>query len=294
MEPFALSLTEHATLQAYEQTITEGLQTFVAVGQALLAIREQRLYRAEYATFEGYCRERWGIARSRAYQLIDAAEVAENVHNCGQILPANEAQARPLTGLTPEEQRAVWQAAVATAEGGTVTAAHVQATVTQHFRTQFTGEQEWYTPLVYIEAAKLVMGGIDLDPASSVNAQETVQAAHFFTAEANGLAQEWHGRVWLNPPYTQPFIEQFMSKLVTEYALGHVREAIALTHNYTDTAWFHTTEAIAARICFTKGRIRFLDPTGKPAAPTQGQAFFYLGTHPELFERTFGSFGFIR
>lgn len=78
-EQLALSLTEHSALEAYEGIITEGLHTFVAVGHALLAIREQRLYRAEYATFEDYCRERWALERRRAYQLMDAATVVGHI-----------------------------------------------------------------------------------------------------------------------------------------------------------------------------------------------------------------------
>ena len=76
--------------------------------------------------------------------------------------------------------------------------------------TENTGEFERYTPAQYIEAARRVLGEIDLDPASCEIAQRTVKAVEYFTAKDDGLEQEWHGRVWLNPPYAQPVIAQFV------------------------------------------------------------------------------------
>jgi hypothetical protein len=73
-----------------------------------------------------------------------------------------------------------------------------------HIRGTFgTGEVEWYTPREYVDAAREVLGAIDLDPATSAVAQRTIQASRFFTREDDGLQHEWHGRVWLNPPYAR-------------------------------------------------------------------------------------------
>jgi phage N-6-adenine-methyltransferase len=160
-------------------------------------------------------------------------------------------------------------------------------------RAQGTGENEWYTPGQYIEAARSLMGGIDLDPASSDLAQRTVGADAYFTKADDGLAREWAGRVWLNPPYAQPAIQHFADKVVAEVRAGRVTEAVVLTHNYTDTAWFHNMAADCSAICFTRGRIGFVAPDGKRAAPTQGQAFFYFGPRPEAFAEAFGAFGFV-
>lgn len=83
-----------ATLESCEQVIERGLGTFVEVGNALLTIRDQKLYRADHDTFESYCQQRWGFSRSRAHRLIEASEVAA-VLPIGNK-PTNEAQAREL------------------------------------------------------------------------------------------------------------------------------------------------------------------------------------------------------
>lgn len=165
--------------------------------------------------------------------------------------------------------------------------------LSHNHRAQGTGENEWYTPQEFIEAARAVMGAIDLDPASSMIAQERVKSGRYFTLDDDGLAQDWAGRVWLNPPYAQPAIQQFMEKAVSEFQSGRVSQSIILTHNYTDTRWFHIGVSAASAICFTRGRIGFLSPEGKKAAPTQGQAFFYFGSDVSAFKREFAKYGFI-
>jgi len=164
----------------------------------------------------------------------------------------------------------------------------------KHVRGTFgTGENEWYTPAEFLDAARDVLGAFDLDPASSGAAQRTVRAAKYFTSDDDGLSKEWFGRIWLNPPYAQPHIADFVSKMVAERLARRVSAGIMLTHNYTDTTWFHEAASIADAICFTRGRIRFQDSEGGLAAPTQGQAFFYFGDHPAAFATRFASIGFV-
>jgi hypothetical protein len=81
----------------------------------LLAIRDGRLYRGEWGTFEEYCRERWGFTRMHASRLITAAEVVQNVTDRLQISPTNIEQTRPLASLPPEAQATAWAWAVETA-----------------------------------------------------------------------------------------------------------------------------------------------------------------------------------
>lgn len=155
-------------------------------------------------------------------------------------------------------------------------------------------KNEWCTPAVYVEAAREVMGRIDLDPASNDRAQKIVQASTYYTAETDGLAYEWRGRVWLNPPYSNGMIGRFVEKLLTEFQAGRIDEAVVLTHNNTDTAWWHDLARHATAICFTRGRIAFDDGTGR-SNPTQGQTFFYFDTasYPHVFGAVFSWFGFV-
>ena len=157
-----------------------------------------------------------------------------------------------------------------------------------------SGENEWYTPSQYIEAAREVLGTIDLDPASSDVANERVKATSYFTKDDNGLAHEWHGSVWLNPPYAQPLISNFAEKVVEEFEDGRVKAAIVLVNNATETRWFRQMTEAATAICFPTGRIKYLDSTGHPAnTPLQGQAFLYFGDDTYEFLSTFRQFGFV-
>jgi len=157
-----------------------------------------------------------------------------------------------------------------------------------------SGENEWYTPSEYLEAARYAFGGdIDLDPATTEAANEVVQAAQIFTTENDGLKQAWSGRVWLNPPYAQPLIDKFISKLVAHVRARDLEAAIVLVNNATDTEWFQKMAPLADAICFKNGRIKFWGPDGTKGSPLQGQAFLYFGTDPRLFIQHFRAFGSI-
>ncbi len=261
-------------------------------------------------------------AESRMAQEVDRAQAAGEVAGAGQprkdiIRSADNTSAAPepsgglhrpasLTEIgvspqrlqewrknaaKPEAVEAAIQAAID--EDRAPTRADINRAVTGARGTYGTGENEWYTPAKYIDAARDVLGGIDLDPASSELPQGYVRAERFHTMVDDGLKHEWHGRVWLNPPYAQPYITDFVQKMVCERSAGRVKAAIMLTHNYTDTSWFHEAASVADAICYTRGRVAFTDPEGKTAAPTQGQAFFYFGDDTERFIERFAKFGFI-
>jgi len=110
-------------LAACEAVIERGLATFVEVGEALLVIRDERLYRESHATFEDYCRERWSLSRARAYQLIGAAEVVSTVVDNGLPAPMTERQARELARVPEPERADVWREALERTEGKPTAAA---------------------------------------------------------------------------------------------------------------------------------------------------------------------------
>jgi phage N-6-adenine-methyltransferase len=154
-----------------------------------------------------------------------------------------------------------------------------------------SGNNEWYTPAEYIDSARFVMGGIDLDPASSDIANVTVGATTIYTVESDGLSKSWAGRVWMNPPYSADLIPKFCEKLVYHYLRGEVETAIVLVNNATETAWFAKLVEAAGSVVFPRGRIRYLTPTGRAGAPLQGQAILYFGTDSAAFLKEFGKFG---
>jgi len=160
---------------------------------------------------------------------------------------------------------------------------------------------EWYTPAPIIEAARTLMGGIDIDPASCEYANRVVQATQFFNAEMDGLSEPWlttdnaPARVWLNPPYGRDEDSEsnqgvWSARLIEEVEAGHVREAVLLVNAVTDRTWF---QPLWERpICFYgPGRIVFYNETVSKGQPTHGNALVYFGENVDQFVELFKGFG---
>jgi hypothetical protein len=133
----SLSRKESADLLDCEKAIERGLDTFIEVGNALAKIRDSRLYRYRFESFEQYVRERWGMSVRHAHRLVDSAQTATNLiaaaaeaSGDGEVTnwsqPTSESQLRPLKGLEPTQQQEVWREASKSAANGQVTARDVE------------------------------------------------------------------------------------------------------------------------------------------------------------------------
>lgn len=139
------------------------------------------------------------------------------------------------------------------------------------------------------------MGSIDCDPASSVEAQETVKAKVFYTKESNGLDKRWLGNVWLNPPYGRGEASPFINRIVTLYEEGDVYQGIVLLNTvYTSDWWRHSDiNGVYSAICLPSKRIAFINPeTGEPEKGNdRDQIIVYLGDNPTAFCEEFSKYG---
>ena len=127
-----LTTQETVRLCELERIIQKGKDTFVEVGTALAEIRDSRIYRATFKTFEDYCQKRWEFNRDYVNKIIRAADVIANLDTMVSK-PESERQARPLAKLPAAEQPAAWTKAQEKAkdEGKPVAARHVEAAVAE-------------------------------------------------------------------------------------------------------------------------------------------------------------------
>ncbi len=126
---FKLSTDTEKRLNQLEKIIEKGMSHFVEVGTALLIIQKEKLYKLIFQTFEEYCKERWDLKRQRAYELIGAAQISQNLSEISDNLPKKESHAAALASLEPEQQKEAWKKVVETAPEGKVTARHVEEIV---------------------------------------------------------------------------------------------------------------------------------------------------------------------
>jgi len=159
-----------------------------------------------------------------------------------------------------------------------------------------SASEEWYTPSLYIEAARSLLGAIDLDPASHAEANNVVRASRFYTKEEDGLSLPFYGRVWLNPPYGRTGGKSsaglWTKKLIHEFDCGHIEAAVLLVNADTDTGWFQPLWRFP--VCFTSGRVNFYTFVRQHKyRNTHGSAFVYLGPYKDRFHDLFSPFGTI-
>ena len=135
---------------------------------------------------------------------------------------------------------------------------------------------EWATPPEIVTEMEAEFGPFDLDPCAR---PETTKAAYYYAKDIDGLTQEWFGRVWLNPPYSEP--SKWMKKTVEELQAGRVSLVVALLPTAVDTGWFHDFVLPYAEVRYRRGRIKFLGWEGLPiGSPTAGSLFAIYRSTP--------------
>jgi hypothetical protein len=120
-------------------------------------------------------------------------------------------------------------------------------------------KDEWLTP-PHILAA---LGTFDLDPCAPV-VRPWSTAAHHFTIEDNGLAMQWAGRIWCNPPYGLA-AAQWLARLAAH------GDGIALIFARTETRmFFDHVWPKASGLLFLEGRLHFHHVNGSRADANSG------------------------
>lgn len=120
-------------------------------------------------------------------------------------------------------------------------------------------KDEWLTPPDIINR----LGRFDLDPCSPIHRPWDTAKTHY-SIEDDGLSKEWHGRVWMNPPYGRE------AAVWLERLAAH-GNGIALIFARTETEMFfdHVWDKADA-LLFFKGRLYFHHVTGERARANAG------------------------
>lgn len=135
-----------------------------------------------------------------------------------------------------------------------------------------SNSDEHNTPSYLIEAAREVMGGIDLDPMSNVLANDLVQASTIYTKKDDGLTKDWYGRVWLNPPFSLSKLA--IPKLIESYENGKVTQAVLLVKSDVSTKKYKLLYPYS--FCELDQRVKFLSTDNIHSSPFP-VVMFYLG-----------------
>ncbi|MCG9576039.1 hypothetical protein L1D14_07280 [Vibrio tubiashii] len=195
---------------------------------------------------------------------------------------------------------------------------------------QTSGTFEYYTPFDWVEPAREVLGYIDLDPASSLIANETVKAQRFFDMATDGLKQRWDAdTIFMNHPfhrgekacpsdrskcrkkncipsrskkkktrghhidYDIPSNHDWINKFISEFEAGHFKSGICITFANTSETWFR--KLLKYPQCFPEGRVHYRKPDGTVNKNvTKGSVLTYLGPDVARFYEVFSRYGDVK
>ncbi len=157
---------------------------------------------------------------------------------------------------------------------------------------QKSGVQDYFTPPEYIEKAREAMGDIDLDAASHPLANRTHKIPDYFHTGRSAFHNDWHGRVWLNPPYgnNAPWFERILQFVES----GEVEQLCMLS-----PMWAFQTQLARPVMELTSGLI-LLSPTPRfwgnknpdKVGSNQPHGIIYIGPNSKRFYRAYSGLGF--
>lgn len=105
-QPKQLSVEEKEELAQLEKRIGDGIRYFIDTGLALKKIRDSRLYRENFDTFEEYCQNKWQMGASNGHYLIASASVASNLEG---EKPLKASHAHVLGKLPEDTRQEAWE-----------------------------------------------------------------------------------------------------------------------------------------------------------------------------------------
>lgn len=275
----AVAVERIALTQEDARRLTDEVrEDAAALWAKLLALYEGDAHVAlGYPSWGQYCEAEFQFGKSRGYQLLDSARVVALLADSTIVeSPSSEGVARELVPLRkqPEQMREAWSDAV-DRFGPHPTAEQVRDIITPRTRGQLAnqsgGTDEWATPQPLFDALNAEFG-FDLDVCALPS---SAKCDRYFTPETDGLAQEWSGACWMNPPYGDE-IPRWIAKAAESAAAGAT--VVALVPARVETAWWWN-HCRHAEIRFLRGRLRFGDSPNSAPFPS---AVVVFGRDPRV------------
>lgn len=201
-----------------------------------------------YTSWGAYFKTEFGQSERHGYRLLEAGRALEVVSD-PWVTPANERVARELAPLLddPETLREVWVEASA---NGAPTAARVREVVQRSMGVHYSSAtDQWSTPQDLFDELHREFG-FTLDVCAT---DENAKCPAYFTEAQDGLAQDWRGVCWMNPPYGD-LIREWVKKAYESAQAGAT--VVCLVPARVDTGWWWDYCRFG-EVRFLRGRLRF-------------------------------------
>ena len=140
---------------------------------------------------------------------------------------------------------------------------------TRQQRNATVSPDEWYTPRWILDT----LGPFDLDPCAppaDVRPYEIAPTA--YTKDDDGLSREWHGTVWMNPPYSRVLLRRFCERMAR-----HGNGIALLVNRQDNLLWQEVIFPTAKSMIFMRHRVKFLRPDGTTGSPFFGSCLVAWG-----------------